>query len=600
MTAPAGVAGQAINLALSHPIVDAGSPVNVTVSGLPADWTLNAGTHNSDGTWTVQTSDPGALTVTTPASYTGALVLDINMTWTNADGSLGNAYVASNVEAYAPGSPIFALSTDDNLTASSGADTLVFSQPIGNNVVYSFDVAHDRIDLIGFAGITGFASLVIANDAGGNAVVSIGDGQTITLKGVDAASLSAANFEFDVDPVTTNTGVITIGDGAIMPFGGAVVNSGTIVLDSHVNDSALEVLFRGVTLTGGGQVLLSDSAYNVIFGGSADTVLNNLDNTISGAGLLGAGHLSIANAGTILADGAHTLVIDTGANVVANSGLMEATGGGGLRIDSALANTGHLWAHGGDIVAHGDVSGAGTATISGTAMLEFGGASDQHVIFDDSAAGLLRLDAATAFSGSVGGLSSDDRIDLGDVAFGGNSVVYQANDLGTGGTLSIGDGTHTAHIALDGQYVAAGLQADGHGGTLLAYDAPAADNTLLGGALGDILTGGAGNDLLWGGAGDDTLTGGAGGDTFRLGSGTDTVTDFKVADTTAGGDVLDLHDVLQGSGYSGDSATLGQFVTLSDSGSDTSVSVGGHTVAILQGVMNTTLGQLVDNHQIVT
>ena len=51
------------------------------------------------------TDDPSSLTVTSPADFAGALVLDVNMSWINADGSTGSAYIADNVEAYAPGSP---------------------------------------------------------------------------------------------------------------------------------------------------------------------------------------------------------------------------------------------------------------------------------------------------------------------------------------------------------------------------------------------------------------------------------------------------------------------------------------------------------------
>ena len=35
------------------------------------------------------------------------------MSWTNADGTTGITIVADNVEAYAPGNPIFAWSGDD-------------------------------------------------------------------------------------------------------------------------------------------------------------------------------------------------------------------------------------------------------------------------------------------------------------------------------------------------------------------------------------------------------------------------------------------------------------------------------------------------------
>ncbi len=37
------------------------------------------------------------------------MVLGVTETWTNADGSTGTAVLSDNVEAFAPGAPIFAI-----------------------------------------------------------------------------------------------------------------------------------------------------------------------------------------------------------------------------------------------------------------------------------------------------------------------------------------------------------------------------------------------------------------------------------------------------------------------------------------------------------
>ena len=58
--------------------------------------------------------------------------------------------------SFAQGNPIFAISGDDHLTGSSGDDLFVFAQPIGQDVVYNFDAAHDKIDLIAFTGMTSY------------------------------------------------------------------------------------------------------------------------------------------------------------------------------------------------------------------------------------------------------------------------------------------------------------------------------------------------------------------------------------------------------------------------------------------------------------
>ncbi|AZD14390.1 VCBS domain-containing protein [Pseudomonas chlororaphis] len=572
---PAGVAGEPINLALDIPLAEINGPVTVAISGVPAGWMFNAGTDNGDGTWTVQTNDPGALTVTTPSDFAGALVLDVNLYWSNSDGSTASAYVFNNVEVYAPGSPIFALSADDNLTGSSGTDTFVFAQPIGNNQIYNFDVTADKIDLIGFTGITAFADLSISNDVNGNALVSIGSGQTVTLRGVDAADLSEANFRFDMDPLTQNTGTLTIADGAIMPFGGGLHNSGTIELGSAGNETRLEILFRGATLTGGGQVLLSDNAQNVIFGGSADTVLTNIDNRISGAGQLGAGQMILANAGLILASGLNSLVLDTGSHTITNSGVLESTGTGGMTVASTVENTGHLWANGGDLNLLADVTGNGSATIDGDASLTFAGAAHTSVAFHGEGAGSLVIAQAEAAGSLVGilGLESDDLLTFGDLAFSANTQLsYTANASGAGGLLTVDDGAHRAEVNLLGHYSVEDFQVTdgGEAGTQVSFHGESS-GTLVGSMLADTLSGGDGNDIIVGRGGEDTLSGGAGADVFaylNANEGGDHILDYNYAE----GDTLDLSTLLNANFVSGTSQ-VADFVQLAQSGSDITVQV---------------------------
>ncbi|PWJ86108.1 VCBS repeat-containing protein [Mesorhizobium loti] len=471
---PAGTSGEPINLALTDPSHE-GALITVTVKDVPSGWTIDGATHNADGSWTTQTNDLHGLTVTTPVEFTGAAVLDVQLTWTNADGTTGSASIADNVEAYAPGSPIFAWSGDDVLTGSSGNDLFVFSQPIGADTVHSFDAAADQIDLIGYNGLADFADLQthIADDAHGNAVITLGDGQSITLDGVHSGALTASNFVFDQTPVVNNPGTMTIGDGALLPLSGTINNTGLISLDSTGSETLLQIIQHGVTLQGGGQILLSDSAANVISGTGPDVTLVNVDNTISGAGQLGGGMLSLDNQGTIIATGSNALVIDTGGSVVTNSGTLEATGSGGLTVTGGLANSGMLLANGGDIVIHGQVTGDGDATIGNLSKLEFGGASSTDVTFAHDAAGTLQLDDSFDFSGRIGGITNDDRLELEDILFGaGTTAVYQANQDGSGGTLTISDGTHGTALHLVGSYDANGfkLADDGQGHTAVSYN----------------------------------------------------------------------------------------------------------------------------------
>jgi len=265
---------------------------------------------------------------------------------------------------------------------------------------------------------------------------------------------------------------MVISDGAILPLSGIIDNTGTIELNSTGDETDLQLIEHGITLQGGGHVDLSDSSENVITGTVSDVTLTNVDNTISGAGHLGEGVMVLVNEGTIIATGTNALDIDTGANAVTNSGTIEATGTGGLEVHSDLINTGVLWANGGNVTIDGNVSGNGTAQISGSAALEFGAASSANVTLDAQATGTIVLHDSFDFSGVVSGFNGDDHLDLLDVAFGaGTTASYVANQAGTGGTLSVTDGVHTANVTLLGQYDPAGFQteADKNTGTLISY-----------------------------------------------------------------------------------------------------------------------------------
>jgi Ca2+-binding RTX toxin-like protein len=243
--------------------------------------------------------------------------------------------------------------------------------------------------------------------------------------------------------------------------------------------------------------------------------------------------MTLDNHGSIIADGSNALTIDTGANTVTNSGTLEATGAGGLVINSALDNSGQLWANGGNLTVHGDVSGSGSALISGAAILELDGAANVAVSFDANGAGSLKLGDADHFSGSIAGFGGNDSLRLADIAVSAGGTLSFMGDA-SGGTLTIGDGTSTAHLALKGSYANAGFIATAdQGGMLLTANVADVNQNLHGTAGIDLLAGGAGNDILAGGAGNDVLFGGGGSDTFVFdtapngSSNVDTILDFR-------------------------------------------------------------------------
>jgi hypothetical protein len=483
VSAPAGVAGQSINLGLTAPSAEDGALVTVAIADVPAGWTLDGGTLLDDGTWTVQTTDPRSLSITSPADFTGAKLLNVTETWTQADGSTAKITIADNVEVFAPGNPIFAWSGDDHLTGSSGKDQFVFAQPIGHDTIYNFNPGEDQIDLIGYAGFSNFDDVKshLTADANGNAAVTLANGQTITLNGVAAASLAASNFVFDQMPITNNAGTMTISDGAVLPLSGIINNAGIIALDSIGNDTHLELIQYGITLQGGGQLILSDSGENFISGTIPSVTLTNVDNTISGAGQLGAGQMTLVNDGTIVATGSHALVIDTGANVVTNIGTLEATASGGLLVNSDVANSGLIWAYGGNITINGAVTGSGSAMINGIATLEFGAASSSDVTFAADAAGTLILDHSLTqpFSAVISGLGADDIIDLKDLAFTSGDMTATTSFANGDTTLVVSNASTNQSVTftLAGDYTHStwSFAQDSFGTGTIVSDPPATD-----------------------------------------------------------------------------------------------------------------------------
>ena len=462
-----------------------GASVTVTVSGVPSGWTVNGGVDNN-GLWTVQTTNPSALTVTTPASFAGAMMLTLSEMWTNADGSTSLQIVRDNIEAYAPGSPIFALTSNDNLTGAGANDLFVFAQPIGNDTIYNFNVASDQIDLAGFAGIASFSNIQgdITQDSNGDAVIAIGAGETITLHGVTAASLTASDFVFNQTPVVENNGTMTVNDGAILPLGGTIDNAGTIALNSTGDQTELQLVGAGITLQGGGQLTMSDSTENTIVGSTPGTTLTNVDNTISGAGQIGSGNgdLTLVNEahGTIDADAAGgILTIDTG-NAIVNAGLLEATNGGTLLIDDAVSG--------------------GNAVIAG-GILDFAAQSNVNVTFDNGTGvpvyGELVLGDAADFSGQIAGFSGtapdashSDVVDLSGFAF--TATTFAEASLNGNLVLTVTDGSEVTTLTFDNFNGTLDFASDGNGGTLI-YDPPAngsvTDPTVISTATGDSVSG---------------------------------------------------------------------------------------------------------------
>ena len=81
------------------------------------------------------------------------------------------------------------------LTGGQGRELFEFGPGSGDDRITDF-AKKDMIVFDGIAGVDDFSDLVIV-DVGGNAVISWGTANSITLDGYKASKLSAADFSFD-------------------------------------------------------------------------------------------------------------------------------------------------------------------------------------------------------------------------------------------------------------------------------------------------------------------------------------------------------------------------------------------------------------------
>lgn len=148
--------------------------------------------------------------------------------------------------------------------------------------------------------------------------------------------------------------------------------------------------------------------------------------------------------------------------------------------------------------------------------------------------------------------------------------IMTGNDVVTGGALADILQGFAGADSMDGGIGIDFVQGNTGNDTLSGGDGA---DVIRGGRDDDSLFGGAGNDFLSGDRGNDTISGGAGADTFHVfaGSGVDRITDFNRAE---GDKVL---------------VFTGQTYTVTQSGADVLVDLGGGNQMILVGVQQGSL-----------
>ena len=297
-------------------------------------------------------------------------------------------------------------------------------------------------------------------DAAGSADYTVTASSSYTVQGVELAATGELDITAGSFTATkgtdagANAGLIEVGDGATLGLGGSIDNTGAITLGSTGDTTSLDLL-TNTTLSGAGSVILSSNADNEIHGASSGVTLTNVANTISGAGQIGMGDLTLVNEAHGVIDATKSsgtgLVIDTDGRTLVNAGLMELTDNtgastniGGLIIqdttvsnvggvinaaDSAMVQINNATIWGGKLT--GPASGVGGILIGPDSV--FDGITSALYIDADVSIGGLR---------SAGSLTMEGTINNASLMNVDNSGPYiDALYIGLGNLTLTGDGT---------------------------------------------------------------------------------------------------------------------------------------------------------------
>lgn len=466
-------------------------------------------------------------------------------------------------------------SGNDTLTGGANSDIFVVNKSsVANTIITDFSTSTpgEYISLIGFTSPVDFAHLAITQ-SGNNAIITLENGQTITLQNVTASSLTAANFGGDAITGTSGNDVLNGTTGADNIYGlggddvingsagsdnidggdgfdtisyassGALVSVNLVTNSNNGDDAASDILINiekvigsdyadTITAASTGSTLDGRSGNDTLNGGAGDdTLIGGAGNDYMDGGP-GSDTVSYANSSAVIMVNLNNVGQDWGAygdslynieNIIGSSfgdtitakssGSVIYGGDGWDIINGGVGNDTIYGENGNDTVYAGD----GNDTI-------YGGAGND-AIYSNGGNNIL-----------IGGEGADTLNGFGGTATGNYSASASAvsinltTNVNTGGDAQ-GDGLYGVSNIIGTNF----------------------DDTIIGDGFSNKLYGGAGNDLLAGiGYGGNTLDGGDGNDTVSYASASSVYVDLNVTASQgwgASGDIVLNVENLIGSSY---------------------------------------------------
>ena len=350
-----------------------------------------------------------------------------------------------------------------------------------------------------------------------DAFITNGTLATPTIANLNGATGNVANFQLgSFDTLNVNFGSNFVVNGNLVTNGGAInVNAGS------GNNTFLQ--FTGnTTLQGGGTVTLNSGDNNgqvYLQQSASGMTLTNVDNTIEGYGVIGAGPssngLTVVNsaAGTIDANvSGQTLMLNSSGGIT-NAGLLEATSGGTLQITNVVSNAGsNITANGGNVLinSNGTIQGGTLNSVNGGAL----GVLNASIANLDGSANAIILSAGTTWTGAMGSVTNAQGTIVNNGNFqlnggSGNNTFLQltgSTTLGGGGTVTLNSGDNNGQVYL--QQSASGMTLTNSDNMIQGYGVVGNGGlTVVNSAAGTIAANVSGRTLVLNGSGGITNLG---------------------------------------------------------------------------------------------
>ncbi len=248
---------------------------------------------------------------------------------------------------------------------------------------------------------------------------SVIPGGTITNSATGTIEIASGNNTLGGTINNSAGGILKVDNNTVLNLqNGTYAQLGAVQLNSSGNFTEL-VLQGNVTLSGGA-VTLSNNANNYIFGQVSSDTLTNQE-TISGAGHIGNGQMTLVNTGTINSNQSAGMTIQASGGIT-NSGTLEATAGADLVITSSgvVNNTGGtIAANAGTLQVNSSVVNGGTVALTGASSLQLSSSTVNGAAITLSSGASLQMSSSTIHGGTLTNSST-----------GAIAIVSGSNELG--------------------------------------------------------------------------------------------------------------------------------------------------------------------------